>query len=70
MNNIIKNSKNYFLSSISNETLEKVFIIVAASPFLMFLTERISDIANNALDKGYNFSCNAKEMSLDLTKSS
>ena len=70
MNNIIKNSKNYFLESVSNETLTKVFIIAAVSPFLMFLTEKISDIANNALDKGYNFSCNAKEMSLDLTKSS
>ena len=70
MNNIIKNSKNYFPASVSNETLEKALIFVVATPFLMFLTEKISDIATNALDKGYNFSCNMKEMSLDLTKSS
>lgn len=68
MSNITKSIKNYF-PSVSDEAIEKVLIIVAVSPFLMYLTENISNIANNALDKGYNFSCNAKEMSLNLTKS-
>lgn len=69
MYNLQKTNNSNMINTLLKSAPETAIIIIAATPCIIYVANKVAKVANNAIDKNCGFSCGYKEFNLVVNPS-